>query len=54
VPLLSEPGSLEQIGRFLLGLADLLLLVVEKLKQFGAHLIGLAPTEQPAGQGGWP
>ena len=34
-----EPHPLERIGRFLLGLADLLALTVKKLREFGTYLI---------------
>ncbi len=36
------PSVWEQIGHFLLGLADLLLLAAEKLKEFGRYLIAHA------------
>ena len=34
-----EPDILERIGHFLLGLADMLGIAVEKLREFGKHLI---------------
>lgn len=43
-PIKGEPNWLEQIGRFLLGLADLLLLAAKKLKDFGQQLIEQART----------
>lgn len=36
------PSQVESIGRFLLGLADLLALLVEKLMEWGVYLIELA------------
>jgi len=47
----SDP-LLNQIGHFLLGLADMLTLVVEKLSEFGRALIDRAttvPVQQPGG-----
>jgi hypothetical protein len=47
----SDP-LLNQIGHFLLGLADMLKLVVEKLTEFGGALIeraGMPPAQQPGG-----
>ena len=41
-----EPSWLEQVGHFLLGLADLLALAVEKLKAFGKELIERARREK--------
>lgn len=37
-----KPDLLETIGHFLLGLADFLALLVEKLREFGHNLIDLA------------
>lgn len=39
---------LDRIGHFLLGLADMLALVVERLKAFGLELIELAKTSTAA------
>lgn len=44
-PVGGEPSLLERIGQFLLGLADLLQLAVEKLKEFGLALIEKAGTD---------
>jgi len=38
------PNKLESIGRMLLNLADLFAILVEKLKEFGLHLIELAQS----------
>lgn len=43
----AEP-NLDRIGHFLLGLADMLALVVEKLKEFAIILIEIA-SQQPRG-----
>lgn len=40
------PSGLESIGHFLVGLADLFALIVEKLREFGRVLI--ASAKQPA------
>ena len=40
------PNLFEQVGHFLLGLADLFRILVEKLIEFGLLLIAHAPTEQ--------
>jgi len=37
----------EMIGRFLLGLADMLRFIAERLQEFGRHLIELALLPQP-------
>ena len=46
----AEP-TLDRIGHFLLGLADLLEVVVEKLKEFAEILIDLAKAEVGSGAG---
>jgi len=38
----SSPDPMECIGHFLLGLADFLVLLIEKLREFGADLIARA------------
>jgi len=38
----TEPDPLERIGRFLLGLADLFKLLIDKLREFGDKLIAEA------------
>ena len=38
-PIGNDPATIEQIGHFLLGLADLFLLLVAKLHEFGTALI---------------
>jgi hypothetical protein len=45
-PSQDPPSLMEHVGHFLLGLADLLLLLVGKLKEFGARLI--TEARQPA------
>ena len=52
-PLASVPSTPERIGHFLLGLADLLVLLVDKLRTFGAELIARAtqaPQTEEAGR----
>jgi hypothetical protein len=45
----SQPsGKLAQIGHYLLGLADMLAMIVEALKTFGAWLISEARGAEPA------
>lgn len=39
---------LEKVGHFLIGLADLLLIVISKLQEFGSALIARAETEGAA------
>lgn len=46
-----EPHPLERVAHFLLGLADLLALAVERLRNFGRELIARAHAEL-AGAGG--
>lgn len=41
----SADPVLDQIGHFLLGLADLLVLIIEKLTEFGHILIGMAAPQ---------
>jgi hypothetical protein len=38
-PIADDPGVLERIGHFLLGLADFLVLVAVRLKEFGHELV---------------
>lgn len=38
-PISDDPGLLERIGHYLFGLADMLALVAERLKEFGRMLI---------------
>jgi hypothetical protein len=45
------PSLLERAGRFLLGLADMLVLVVEKLREFGSMLIAEARQSATATDG---
>ena len=49
-PLEVTPSTPERIGHFLLGLADLLAMLVEKLRAFGADLIGVAGKTASAGR----
>jgi hypothetical protein len=49
-PLQMQPSTPERIGHFLLGLADLLAMLVEKLRAFGADLIGAAGKTASAGE----
>jgi hypothetical protein len=44
-PATTPPDSLERIGHFLLGLADLFAMLVEKLREFGQDLISRAGVE---------
>jgi hypothetical protein len=49
VPPGSKPtGKTATIGHYLLGLADILAMIVQTLREFGAWLIGEAQREQPA------
>ena len=41
----SADPQLDRIGHFLIGLADLLVLIIEKLFEFGYELIGLAKPQ---------
>lgn len=43
-----SPSQSEVIGRFLLGLADLFELLVEKLAEWGRYLIELAAANEPS------
>tara|TARA_B100000678_G_scaffold208294_1_gene175851 strand:- start:7391 stop:7753 length:363 start_codon:yes stop_codon:yes gene_type:complete len=47
----SSDPDLDRIGHFLLGLADLLEIIVEKLKEFAHLLIGLAEQDADRGRG---
>ena len=49
-PIEVQTSTPERIGHFLLGLADLLAMLVEKLRAFGRDLIGLAEKVIPAGE----
>jgi hypothetical protein len=49
--LTAQPGILERVGHYLLGLGDLLMAVATTLKDFGAALIELAKAGLTAGQG---
>ena len=50
-PRVSDPPSLyEQAGHFLLGLADLFSILIEKCRQFGTALIELAQSKTTGGQ----
>jgi hypothetical protein len=50
-PQSKSPSPLEVIGRYLLGLADLFRLIVERLDQFGRTLIELAFADTAADRG---
>jgi hypothetical protein len=46
-----DPGTFERIGHYLLGLADLLKMIAEKLGQFGSYLVDFAKTSTAMAQG---
>ena len=46
---LAADPTLDRMGHFMLGLADLLSLIVEKLIEFGHILIGMAATKNAEG-----
>lgn len=47
-PIGQEPGLLERVGHFLLGLADLFVLIAHQLKAFGHALLAMAGPESLA------
>lgn len=44
---LTSDASLDRMGHFMLGLADLLTLIIEKLIEFGQILIAMADAKAP-------
>lgn len=50
-PMIKFPNQLEVIGRYLLGIADLFRLIIERLDQFGRALIELANADRIAEKG---
>lgn len=54
-PILSQPPHfLEVVGRYLLGIADLFRLLIDRLDEFGRKLIELAAEAAPASAGEQP